>query len=125
MPTVPPHPCPRPHCGRLTTNRGACNSCQRARERARGSSFERGYDQRWAAVSRSWLARYPFCGQRIDGHFYAEHSRCVQHGERMPARVTDHIVSLRNGGARFDPTNFQSLCVGCNAAKDAPRGPRL
>jgi 5-methylcytosine-specific restriction endonuclease McrA len=43
----------------------------------------------------------------------------------VAADVTDHIRSLRDGGARFDPMNHQSLCRSCNTAKDAARGPRL
>ncbi len=87
--------------------------------------MERGYDTEWAAYSRAWLARFPLCGQRADGRLHPEHSRCVQVGARVRATVTDHILALRHGGARLDPRNHQSLCRGCNAAKDAARGPRL
>jgi 5-methylcytosine-specific restriction endonuclease McrA len=68
-------------------------------------------------VSRAWLRRFPWCGQRGDGRLHTEHSRCAQRGERRRAAVTDHIVALREGGERLDPANFQSLCRGCNAAK--------
>jgi len=61
---------------------------------------------------------------RQDGAFHAVHSRCTQRGERVRATVTDHIVSLRDGGARMDPANHQSLCRSCNAAKATPGGPR-
>jgi 5-methylcytosine-specific restriction endonuclease McrA len=125
MPNAPAHPCPRPHCGRLTRNRGACARCAKRADLSRGTAEARGYDAEWALVSRRWLARFPWCGQRADGRLHVEHSRCAQRGERVRARVTDHIVRLRDGGARLDPRNFQSLCVGCNAAKDARRGPRL
>jgi 5-methylcytosine-specific restriction endonuclease McrA len=46
-----------------------------------------------------------------------EHSRCAQRGERVRAQFTDHIVPLRDGGARLDPCNHQSLCFRCNTAK--------
>jgi 5-methylcytosine-specific restriction endonuclease McrA len=59
---------------------------------------------------------------RRDGTLSAVHSRCVQRGWRVRATVTDHIVSLRDGGARLDPANHQSLCRSCNAAKAG--GPR-
>jgi 5-methylcytosine-specific restriction endonuclease McrA len=63
----------------------------------------------------------PWCGQRRNGTFSAEHSRCVQRGERVPADVTDHIVAIAAGGTIFDPDNHQSLCASCNTAKNAPR----
>ena len=98
---------------------------QETRYDQRPSATARGYDTAWADYSRQWLQRYPWCGQRLDGQLHAEHSRCVQRGQRTRATVTDHIVALRQGGARLDPSNHQSLCHGCNAAKDAARGPRV
>lgn len=83
----------------------------------RGSARERGYDHRWDEFSKRWLARFPWCGQRQDGRFYAEHSRCVQQGQRTLAQVTDHIVPLVQQGAHCDEDNSQSLCVRCNSAK--------
>jgi 5-methylcytosine-specific restriction endonuclease McrA len=109
-------PCPYPHCRRLTTG-GACRLHRRARDRARGTARARGYDADWQALSRDWLRRFPWCGQRADGRLYAEHSRCVRRGRRTLAAVTDHIVSLRDGGARLDRGNLQSLCVSCNTRK--------
>jgi 5-methylcytosine-specific restriction endonuclease McrA len=120
MPTAPPRPCPK--CHRLIS--GRCPTCTRARDISRGSASARGYGTTWAAYSRAWLASYPYCGQRIGGVYSPEHSRCTQRGEHVRATVTDHIRSLRNGGALFDGANHQSLCASCNAAKDAQRGPR-
>lgn len=124
MPSAPSHPCSRPHCGRLTTQRGMCRRCSRASDLLRGGAAARGYDREWGELSRWWLGRYPWCGQRSDGTLYADQSRCAARGARVRAEVTDHIVALRDGGARLDRDNLQSLCRGCNAAKDAPRGPR-
>jgi 5-methylcytosine-specific restriction endonuclease McrA len=39
----------------------------------------------------------------------------------VAAQVTDHIVALRDGGARLDPRNHQSLCYRCNVLKSVPR----
>ena len=78
----------------------------------------------WASYSQDWLQRHPWCGERADGQLHADHSRCVQRGLRTRATVTDHIVSLRNGGAHLSSRNSQSLCTSCNVAKDARRGPR-
>lgn len=84
----------------------------------------RGYDAAWTSYARAWLAAFPWCGQRDDGSLHATHSRCVQSGELNRAHVVDHITAIRDGGARLDPKNHQSLCRRCNTAKDAPRGPR-
>lgn len=114
-------PCPGPHCGKLITSGKYCASCQSKKEKAidreRGSASERGYDATWAHYAKQWLQRFPWCGQRLDGALYLEHSRCVQRAQRTRATVTDHIVPIRKGGKRFDPKNMQSLCNACNVAK--------
>jgi 5-methylcytosine-specific restriction enzyme A len=122
MPNAPLRACPG--CRRRLSGPGPCARCRRQRDAQRGTARDRGYDAGWATYSRAWLARFPWCGQRRDGQLYAEHSRCVRRGARTRAAVTDHIVRLRDGGARLDPANHQSLCRGCNVAKDAPRVPR-
>ena len=113
MPDAPPRACGR--CGRLITDR--CPSCTQAYDQTRGSAQRRHYTAHWAEYSRHWLAHFPWCGQRQDGQLYAEHSRCVQEGRHVRARVTDHIRPLRQGGSLFDPANHQSLCVRCNTRK--------
>jgi 5-methylcytosine-specific restriction endonuclease McrA len=50
-------------------------------------------------VRRWHLRRYPFC------------NRC-----RKPAALVHHIVSLAEGGDRFDSKNLQSLCAKCHTA---------
>jgi len=117
MSVAPPRLCTHRGCHRLVVGRGQCPTHQRARDQQRGSAVERGYDRAWSAFSRAWLAKYPWCGQRLDGWLHAEHSRCWQRGEQQRATVTDHIVALRDGGTHMDPANSQSLCVACNAAK--------
>lgn len=108
MPTAPRHPCPT--CGRLTHG----THCARHR---RASAPARGYDDDWTRLARAWLASYPWCGQRLGGVFANEHSACARRGQHVRARVVDHIRPLRDGGARLDPFNLQSLCVRCNTQK--------
>jgi 5-methylcytosine-specific restriction protein A len=96
---------------------GPCAACRRRLDRARGTAAERGYDAEWARTSRAWLAAHPWCGERADGKLYAVHSVCVQRGERTRATVTDHIRAMRQGGAKLDPRNHQSLCHACNSRK--------
>jgi 5-methylcytosine-specific restriction endonuclease McrA len=96
---------------------GSCSRCRRTDDEARGSAVARGYDRRWSDYARDWLVRFPWCGQRQDGALHADHSRCVQRGERQRAQLVDHIMPLRAGGAKLDPHNHQSLCRGCNRVK--------
>ncbi len=94
----------------MATKHGRCDDHQRP------SSYAR-YGPGWTAYALAWLLRFPWCGQRHDGELSAEHSRCVQQGKRTLARVVDHIRSVANGGAVFDPRNLQSLCRSCNVLK--------
>ena len=115
MGSRPLHTCSR--CGQVTGGRGPCARCVKRRDAARPTARQRGYDDAWAAYSRAWLARYPWCGQRRDGRLYADDSRCVQEARRVRADCTDHIRAQAAGGARMDPANHQSLCRSCNARK--------
>lgn len=61
-----------------------CPACQRERDRARGSSSQRGYGSDWQATRAAFLAAHPHCS---DG--------C---GE--PATEVDHIDGLGPNGPR-------------------------
>lgn len=117
MAIAPPRPCAR--CGRLV--RGRCPTCKQRRDRehdaARPGASARGYDAEWATLAREWLARYPWCGQRLDGRLYPDDSACTHRGERVAAECVDHIQALRAGGRRLDRRNLQSLCSDCNRRK--------
>jgi 5-methylcytosine-specific restriction endonuclease McrA len=113
MPVAPPRLCPR--CGRLTT--GPCGRCARLRDETRGSARARGYTSEWAALARTWLQQFPWCGQRADGQLHVDHSVCAARGARVRARVVDHIQPLSQGGPLLDPANLQSLCTSCNTRK--------
>jgi 5-methylcytosine-specific restriction endonuclease McrA len=63
------------------------------------------------------LLLHRWCGERADFRLHPEHSRCAQLGLRTRATATDHIRSMRAGGAKLDPANSQSLCASCNSAK--------
>lgn len=44
---------------------------------------------------------------------------CKAHGRSVAAVVVDHVVPLKDGGARFDRANLQPLCVSCHNRKTA------
>ena len=97
--------------------RQRCPEHERAYERQRGTAAERGYDAAWTKFSRNWRQQHPLCGERADGELYAEHSVCAAESRVEAATATDHILSMANGGAKYDEDNLQSLCASCNARK--------
>ena len=112
--------CAEPRCPALAeVGKARCRTHLRAYDRRRGTARERGYDSAWTAFSKKRLQRLPVCGMRADGQLYADHSLCVQEGRTVAAQCTDHILSMRNGGAKYDEANLQSLCHSCNARKRA------
>lgn len=111
MGIAPRRPCSFPRCPHFATVNSRCADHQRP------SAAQRGYTGSWAAYARAWLLRYPFCGMRADGQLWPVDSLCARRGLFVAARVVDHIVSLRMGGALWDPFNHQSLCVSCNTRK--------
>ena len=60
---------------------------------------------RWQHVRKRQLAREPLC------------RACRSEGYVTSAREVDHIVTIKNGGAVWDPANLQSLCVRHHALK--------
>jgi len=118
MPSAARRPCAEPRCPSFVSGSASrCKAHSTAYEHQRGTAAERGYDAHWRRYSKWWLQQFPICGMRGDGQLHAAHSRCVQQGLVVSAEVTDHIVSLRQGGAQCEPSNSQSLCRTCNAWK--------
>jgi 5-methylcytosine-specific restriction endonuclease McrA len=71
------------------------------REAKRGTPTERGYDSEWRKLSRRVRQLHPFCSQ------------CGA----VKDLTVDHIQSLKQGGARLDPSNLRVLCRSCNSSK--------
>jgi len=44
---------------------------------------------------------------------------CATRGRVVAAVVADHVVPLKDGGARFDAAGLQSLCISCHNRKTA------
>lgn len=108
MPWAPPVACRR--CGGLHGRGATCP--------------QRGpvpYDRRaWRRCSRSFRARFPFCGQRApDGRFSLDDSICARRGLQRLADQVDHIVAITDGGALLEDGNLQSLCFVCHQRKTA------
>jgi 5-methylcytosine-specific restriction enzyme A len=93
MPTAAPRRCGVLSHPPFTTRK--CRLCEAAYRRERGTATQRGYDKEWRAFRAAFLARYPICCR----------PGC---GER--ATDVDHIVQLKDGGAKLDPANCQPFC---------------
>lgn len=94
----PEHPAPPRRPWRPTER-------SREHDRRRGDAASRGYDATWRRLRGAQLKREPLC------------RRCRDAGYTKPATEVDHIIPLRQGGARLDPENLQSLCRRCHAIK--------
>ena len=68
-----------------------------------GNASERGYDWAWAKVSKYVRTNEPIC----------------RHCQNTAATMVDHIVPLKQGGARLELNNLQPLCRSCHAIKTA------
>ena len=75
----------------------------------RGFDAEVGFYQsrQWRTVRAAYLREHPLCGA------------CGAKGLLVAARVVDHVLPIKDGGARFDTANLQSLCVPCHNSKTA------
>ena len=96
---------------RLPTHRSpqqaaAAARAAQQRDHQRGSAASRGYDARWRAYRKSFIARHPICNTR---------------GCRRPTTDVDHIqaVSGPQDALFWDPTNHQGLCHTCHSRKTA------
>ncbi len=67
----------------------------------------------WTKFSRWFRADHPLC------------QVCLDHGVIKGADMVDHITPLRDGGAKLDLGDLQSLCNSCHGKKSiAERGRR-
>lgn len=114
MPQRAPTPCRYPGCGAILDTPGFCPkhrvAVHRDYGRARRSfDTEVGFYQsnEWRRVRAAVLRDVPLC------------AACGARGRLVAAKVVDHIQPIKSGGARFDRTNLQSLCVACHNRKTA------
>lgn len=66
----------------------------------------------WLMTKKKQLERQPFCEE------------CLKKGERVKATMVDHIVPIKQGGDKYNPSNLQSLCWACHSRKSAEEGSR-
>jgi len=72
--------------------------------RERGGAAQRGYDSVWQLLRLTYLQQHPLC------------ELCQQDGLIVPAILVHHIIPIKDGGARLDPSNLKSCCQPCHEA---------
>ncbi|MFJ3507811.1 HNH endonuclease [Streptomyces luteogriseus] len=101
MPVAPPSRCADPECQELTTE-GRCEAHRRKAWANRSKSWGSGSTRKWREARKRQLAEEPNC------------RRCG-----AKATQVDHVVPLSEGGSKWDPANWQSLCGDCHDVKSA------
>jgi len=110
MPYRAKKPCPHFGCKELT-NGGYCEAHKRAIDKSydthhRDKDMKRFYGSpSWRAARKVKLAKDPMC------------EACKRGGVLVVATVVDHILPVREGGARLAMENLQSLCHSCHSRK--------
>lgn len=112
-PFAPAHPCGFPGCPILVDSGHRRCEMHRTQERKeidqkRGSAAHRGYDARWRAARKCYLANHPLCVE------------CEQLGLLAAASIVDHIVPHKGDPKLFwNESNWQALCTQCHNRKTA------
>ena len=120
MPHSPRRACRQQGCRNLA-ERGSCYCIEHQREEDRNyNRYQRDTEtqafytsKEWRAARKHQLENNPLCAE------------CLKHGVYTPATLVDHIKPIREGGARLDPRNLQSLCWSCHSAKSIEEGSRF
>ena len=114
MPLSAPTPCRHPGCAAVLDRPGYCDTHRSTVHRdygraRRGFDAEVGFYQsaKWRAVRAAYLREHPVC------------VRCAARGRVVAAVVVDHVVPIKDGGARFDAQNLQALCIPDHNSKTA------
>lgn len=112
-PFAPQHPCGFPGCPALVDSGHRRCEKHRIQERKeidqrRGSAARRGYDTKWRAARKRFLAIHPLCVE------------CRRQGRVQAATVVDHIIPHKgNANLFWDESNWQVLCKQCHDRKTA------
>lgn len=103
--------CSYPMCNKIQKE----SRCAEHRAKQRGSFTEKGsvqekfyHSTRWRKLRKYYITKNPLCVE------------CKEKGRDEPARVVDHIISIRdNYSLRTKESNLQSLCTSHHNSKSA------
>ena len=59
----------------------------------------------WRNLRKKYIKEHPLCEE------------CLRNGDTTPGYAVDHIVRIKDGGARLDENNLQTLCKRHHAIK--------
>ena len=118
MPYQPKRPCHFSGCPNLTNeyycevHKKQVNKTYNKYER---DNFSKTFynSPEWIKVRKQKLAMYPLCEE------------CKKNGTFVKATLVDHITPIKQGGAKFDFNNLQSLCWSCHSRKSIKEGSRF
>jgi len=109
-------------CNKTTRNRSPsmCDPCRKKKQRKDFSKYKvrnpaeyQFYrSQRWRKLSAAHKRKEPLCRE------------CKERGVVTAAEYTDHIVPIREGGSKWDSSNYQSLCSPCHSRKSGEENRR-
>lgn len=105
--------CPLHGLWNQTNSKQRCPKCRQERDKTydkniRNKESDKFYHSReWKSVRSLVLNENPFCVEC--GH---------------PAQMVDHIKSIKDGGAKLDTNNLQSMCNKCHNIKENKEGNR-
>jgi 5-methylcytosine-specific restriction protein A len=104
--------CAMPGCPALVRDGRYCpdheGRVERAYDRGRGSSAQRGYGSRWRRLRAMYLHEHPVCADPFGVHG----------SQVVMATEVDHQVPRFRGGEDTEE-NLQALCKACHSRKTA------
>lgn len=99
MPSRPPKPCARPGCYELVYEGAYCDVHKQAYDKARGSSYSRGYNHKWRKIRKLKLAKHPLC------------ENCLA-ADLTRIAVLVHHIDCNSTNNNYN--NLKSLCNACH-----------
>jgi 5-methylcytosine-specific restriction protein A len=98
VPTRPGHPCAEPGCP-VITNEARCPAHRKSKDTKTADEAAFYNSRRWRNYRVGYLKRHPLC------------VACSREGVVALAKIVDHVVAMRDGGAPWDESNHQGLCM--------------
>lgn len=117
MPRKPLRPCSYPGCPKLVNGR-YCDGHKKLTDKSynrygRDDLTKNFYNTpQWRYARKHQLSKQPLCAE------------CLKAGKPIKATTVDHIVPIKQGGEKYEPSNLQSLCWSCHSRKSAKEGSR-
>lgn len=99
-------------CGRVAVYGAWCAKHRPERKRKPKQADPFYLSRAWRRFRAWYLANHPFC------------ELCLKKGQLVTAKMVDHVIELKDGGAQLAEENVQALCWSCHANKTAREADR-